>query len=107
MKTLHRKIRHAEEVNNPSLFSYLLEGELSEGENKTKQKNILLTQFQLLLETIKDEEIPFHWRQQCLDHINKPLLLLQRIAANDEEKFEVKKLFHQLKTTSSYLQENL
>jgi len=107
MKTLYRKIRYAEEVNNPALFSYLLE-EVSEGVcNTVEQRDISFTQFQLLLETMSDDQIPNHWRQQCLEHIHKPLFKLQNLAVGEAALQQIKGLFYQLSIKSNELQASL
>ncbi|KAF1070847.1 MAG: hypothetical protein GAK45_00677 [Pseudomonas citronellolis] len=38
--------------------------------------------YQLLLDTCRDVALPWHWRQQCLDHAYRPLNELQRLAVD-------------------------
>lgn len=108
MNTLYRKIRHAEEANNPALFSYLLEEEPSErSSSKLDQRDISLTQFQLLLDTMTDEKVPTHWRQQCLEHIYKPLFRLQHLADGESALQQIQSLFYQLSIKSHAFQASL
>ena len=157
MEALQRKIRYAEEVDNPVLFAHFLDASVTEEINyktadkstnakrlltkdiapekiapekidsetmdvkkidakkispnhiddKAQQRQILLNQFQLLLDTMADESLPVHWRNQCLNHINKPLLGLQRLADCKQSTQQVNSLFYELRVMSYYLQPGL
>lgn len=71
---LHQKIRRAAEPDNPKLIhqflNYRLVATMMDREAYREQ---LVSQFQLLLETIADECLPAHWRCQCLDNIYRPI----------------------------------
>lgn len=116
MDVLRRKIRYAEEADNPLLFSHFLSIDFntpidnhSDGEHKqcivtkAKQRACLLAQFELLLVTLSDQSIPMHWRLQCLDHINKPLFTLQRLVDDEDSAEQVKGLFIELKMINQSL----
>ncbi|WP_160061454.1 hypothetical protein [Psychromonas sp. L1A2] len=114
MDALHRKIRYAEEADNPLLFSHFLSTHFNvELDNtgtheqcivtKTEQRSCLLAQFELLLVTLSDQSIPMHWRLQCLDHINKPLFTLQRLVDDENSAEQVRDLFTELKMINQSL----
>jgi len=120
MDALHRKIRYAEEADNPLLFSHFLSTDFNNdidnhgaGEHeqciatKAKQRSCLLAQFELLLVTLSDQSIPMHWRLQCLDHINKPLFTLQRLVDDEDSAEQVKGLFIELKMINQSLLHSL
>ncbi|MEL0659286.1 hypothetical protein V6255_09045 [Psychromonas arctica] len=118
MDALHRKIRYAEEVDNPLLFSHFLSTDFNadidnDGYHeqclvtKIEQRACLLAQFELLLVTLSDQSIPMHWRLQCLDHINKPLFTLQRLVDDEDSAEQVKGLFTELKMINQSLLHSL
>lgn len=108
VEELQRKIRKAEEPNNPALIAdYLcLEGDCNADSVQQKRKRYL-KQYNLLLDTIADECIPSHWRCTCLDHIYHPLLALKRLAKCNISKRQVRSLFYELNVTGQYLQPSL
>jgi len=108
MKTLYRKIRYAEESDNPLLFVHFLELEFCKGNcNLAYQRQRLISQFQLLIDTMSDELLPVHWRKQCLDNIHQPLFKLQRLVNSDESAQQVKALFYELRIMSQYIKPGL
>lgn len=118
MDVLRRKIRYAEEADNPLLFSHFLSTDFNtdidnDGKQeqcivtKAKQRACLLAQFELLLVTLSDQSIPMHWRLQCLDHINKPLFTLQRLVDDEDSAEQVKGLFIELKMINQSLLHSL
>ncbi|MBO1255677.1 hypothetical protein J3L16_08275 [Alteromonas sp. 5E99-2] len=107
METLHRQIRYAENVENPKLFTQLLN--CGEGNVCCHQQqwHFFLNQFHLLLDTLTDESLPPHWRQQCLDHIYKPLFKLRQLARNDQQNYEINQLYYELRVMSDYVKAGL
>lgn len=105
---LYRKIRSAEDPDNPALILLFLELSLSLADNTVADKRrCLKVQFQLLLDTLADEHLPSHWRCQCLDNIYRPLRELQRIACCRESKQQVRLLMYELRIISCYFQAGL
>lgn len=95
------KIRRAMEPDNPLLLKeYLrIQGDISIEE----KRSLLLSHFNLLLDTAADECLPVHWRTLCFDHIHQPLFALQRIAHSIQNKSELALLFKELRVMGHYL----
>ncbi len=79
LEVLKRKIRRAEEPDNPQLLKeyFSLEQKL---ETPTRLDGLLrlLHQCKLLLDTIEDKTLPPHWRELCLNQVYKPIARLDR-----------------------------
>lgn len=105
---LRRKIRHAEEPDNPALISiYLNQKANSLGASTDARRQHLLVQFQLLLDTIMDTCRPLHWRCLCMDHIHQPIFALKTLADTAESKQHVRTLFHDLRICGEKLQADI
>ncbi len=93
LEILRRKVRRAEEPNNPSLL-----GQFLRLENQAQNSDILgkrarlLRQCELLFDTIEDTEIKAHWRELCLNHLHHPILALGRLADSEARRIEVNRL---------------
>ena len=105
---LQQKIRDAEEPDNPLLIRQYLDLDLPITETGlTGQRQRLVSQCRLLIETIADECLPPHWRCHCLDHIYLPLFALARLADCSQSIQQVRALNHELRVISHYLQPGL
>lgn len=101
--SLQDKIRFALEPENPGLLSeYLSHHAVRNDMTKTKHQQVLEEQFRLLLDTMADECLPVHWRQQCLDHIYMPLSALWRISDTEKNRTQVRQLFSELRIIGNY-----
>lgn len=108
IQSLYQKIRQATEPNNPDLIKQFLDLSLEQVPNSIEdQRNCMLNQYQLLIDTLADEYLPAHWRTQCLDHIYIPLFGLQQLADTNQAQQSVRKLFHELRVTCNYVQAGL
>jgi len=110
LSTLKDKIRYAKEPDNPMLISLWLSAEECHqniDHAKINRQSRYQEQFYLLLEAFADELNPAHWRCICLDNIYKPICSLQRIAKNEQEQIQIKKLLHELSLTSQYFKHSL
>lgn len=58
--------------------------------------------YQVLLETVCDSDIAWHWRELCLDMIHRPLRQLQRFVITDQDAKEYYCLEYELRTLSHY-----
>ena len=95
------KIRCALEPDNPLLVKeYLRIHEVLLIEDK---RALLVSHFNLLLDTAADECLPLHWRTLCFDYIHQPLFALQRIAHSAKNKNELAYLFTELRVMGQYL----
>ena len=106
--TLTQKIRFATEPNNPNIIYQFLNFKFKAGMiNKEANREQLISQFRLLIDTIADELLPSHWRRLCLDNIYRPLHTLHRIADCPNSKQQVLTLTNELRIISHYLQAGL
>ncbi|MDP7593186.1 MAG: hypothetical protein QF552_10935 [Litorilituus sp.] len=107
---LRKKIRFAQEPNNPALITLWLQQE-NDIHLTTQPKKVLRqhyeAQFRLLLETIVDEIVPTHWRRLCLDNIYKPITSLQRIADTEQSKQHIRYLMNELSVSCQYVEHSL
>lgn len=53
-------------------------------------------QLALLLRSIKNVQLPSHWRRACYEVLNKPLLSLQRLATSSEKKRQLTSYYVQM-----------
>jgi len=105
---LYRKIRNAENPNNPELIrQYLTQTPLLEPNTKEACRAHLVKQFKLILDTVADDYLPAHWRCLCLDHIYLPLHALQRLADCKQSKRQLVLLSNELRVISHYFQAGL
>lgn len=58
--------------------------------------------YQVLIETVCDSSVSMHWRELCLDMINRPLMQLKRFVITDHDAKEYYCLEHELRTLSHY-----
>ena len=79
---LQHQVRFGTAPNEPRLLeSYLrLCDECAADGDPLQQTDIYQRAYELLLETICDTSIPWHWRCLCLDHIHRPAFALNRLA---------------------------
>ncbi|WP_133468522.1 hypothetical protein [Paraglaciecola marina] len=98
---LEDKIRFGLEPDNPTLLKKYLRVDNRLLVNQ--KRALLLSHFNLLLDTAADEYLPLHWRTQCYDHIHQPLFSLQRITRSVSEKSELARLFKELRIMGHYL----
>ncbi|MBJ7549921.1 MULTISPECIES: hypothetical protein [Marinomonas] len=64
--------------------------------------NLYKRVYQVLLETVCDAAVPMHWRELCLNAINRPLLQLKRFVITDQDAVEYFRLEHELRALSHY-----
>ena len=78
---LRQAIRMGTHPDSPELISAWI---LAENRNTTDAVHSTWhsakAQFELLLETFCDHLVKEHWRWVCLDHINRPLVMLMQLA---------------------------
>lgn len=99
LEVLRRKIRYAEEPDNPGLLKAFFQLNTPPVEENLLQRRLRLrAQYVLLYATIEDENNPAHWRQTCLNVIYRPLYELQQLANNPLSRDDVSLLFTQLKS---------
>lgn len=104
---LWRKIRFAKEPDNPALIDHYLDIDTCRLKSFQAQKDHYECQFRLLLETVADELVPAYWRCCCLDHINKPLLKLNRLSKDARHQNYLCKLKYELNMTCHYVLQGL
>lgn len=117
LSELRRKIRFAEEPDNPALIGQWLatdhccqqQSDLSRrGINpcqnctRTQQYQHYEQQFRLLLETLEDELLPKNWRCSCLDQIYKPLAHLRQLCDTTYCSAQLNRLIWELRISSHY-----
>lgn len=108
LEQLRRKIRNAEEPDNPALIQQWIGMESAPcGSPSEHRRRICISQFNLLLEVIADDCLPVHWRNACLDNINRPLYTLQHLADDYQSEAKVRHLFYELRVISHYFQNAL
>lgn len=108
INVLRHKIRHGEEVDNPSLV--LIWFSMEEATTSTCKQaawSLYVAEYRLLLDTLSDDMLAGHWRLWCLDNIYKPLSALSRLVGSDEQKQELEKLFYELRVTSQFFKPGL
>lgn len=94
VEVLRRKIRLAEEPDNPGLLRELFALDVGLGRDTVGQKRArVLRQFHLLCETVEDVKIADHWRELCLNYLYRPLYTLQQLSTCEASKEELKALF--------------
>ncbi|MFV0276929.1 MAG: hypothetical protein ACK5HY_07065 [Parahaliea sp.] len=100
LEVLKRKIRYAEEPDNPSLIKrfFQLDTPTTADETLLQRRLRLRGQYVLLFETIEDGNNPRHWRQTCLNVIYRPLYELQILANSNISKQDVSLLFTRLRS---------
>ena len=103
MQILAFKVRYAKEPDNPGLISHWLALERCVDKCYQPQREHYERQFRLLLDAIADELLPGHWRRCCLDNINRPLSVLQRLSAAPEHRTYMQTLNYELNVTSHYV----
>lgn len=98
LECLKRKIRRAEEPNNPKVLDdfFTLDKKHRRHDLLGRRENAF-AQFNLLLSTVKDESLPSYWREHCLNVIYFPLAVLKQLANCEESLAEVNYLYHQLR----------
>ncbi|TQV87133.1 hypothetical protein [Aliikangiella coralliicola] len=103
-KTLETIIRYGKQPNSPTLLYHYLR--LGEQQAKTKsefaERQMYLGMFNTLMNTICDTCVAYHWRNLCLDHVYKPLFLIERLIKTQADQRQVKQLYRELKTLSHY-----
>ncbi len=98
LEVMKRKIRYAEEPDNPSVLRHYFHLDTPAADETLLQRRLRLrAQYVLLYETIGDAANPRHWRQICLDVIHRPLYELQQLANSRESRDDVSLLFVQLR----------
>jgi len=102
---LRKKIRYAEEENNPQMLTlwFVAEQALVE-EDLNQLRRLYHAEFYLLLEVITDTLLPNHWRELCLDNIYRPLVELNRLSHCQSSKKQLRHLWLELSITSNYFQ---
>lgn len=81
---LGHKIRCALEPEEPRLIEYFI----AEGRHLARYAvlpawQVAETTLDLLLDSCRDPILPWHWREQCLDAVWRPLDDLRRISGSD------------------------
>ncbi|PIE43545.1 MAG: hypothetical protein CSA50_04305 [Gammaproteobacteria bacterium] len=101
---LRDKIRHAHEPDNPTLLMTWFDLEESECAQYSPEQRWQRhrSSVELLLDAFADELNPDHWRLLCLDNLARPLGCLQRLARNDRQHREIKRLLQEVSTLSHY-----
>ncbi len=101
--TLRYAVRMGTHPNRPERISAWI---LAENRNTTDAVNstwhAAKAQFELLLETFCDHLVRTHWRWVCLDHINRPLVMLMQLADTPVKKDEVRKMYEALRVISHH-----
>ena len=102
---LRHKIRAAQEPDNPDLIrQWIILGHVSVQAPLELRRRICIDQFYLLLEVVADDCLPTHWRNSCLDHINRPLQALKQLVDDQHSSSMVQRLFYELRVTSHFFQ---
>ena len=102
---LRQKIRAAQEPDNPDLIrQWITLGQASVQAPLELRRRICIDQFYLLLEVVADDCLPAHWRNSCLDHINRTVLTLKQLADDQHSSAMVQRLFYELRVTSHFFQ---
>ncbi|WP_116367809.1 hypothetical protein [Parahaliea mediterranea] len=98
LEVLKRKIRYAEEPDNPAVLRHYFRLDTPPPKETLLQRRLRLrAQYVLLYDTIKDAGNPPHWSQICLDMIHRPLYELRQLANSRESREDVSLLFVQLR----------
>ncbi len=58
--------------------------------------------FNVLLQTVCDKKVAFHWRQTCLDKIYSPLARMKRLIVTYQDARAYFKMEHDLRTLSHH-----
>lgn len=99
LEVLKRKIRYAEEPDNPGLLRDFFQLDAPASDESLLQRRLRLrAQYVLLFSTIEDGNNPPHWRQMCLNVIYRPLYELQQLANNSFAREDVSLLFSRLRS---------
>ncbi|MFV0476370.1 MAG: hypothetical protein ACK5ME_00890 [Parahaliea sp.] len=99
LETIKRKIRFAEEPDNPSLIEHFFTLDSPADRETLLQRRLRLrAQFILLYNTIEDGSNPLYWRQICLNVIYRPLYELRMLADNAITRADVSLLSVQLRS---------
>lgn len=103
LKHIRKTIRHGLKPEQPQLFQlwFNIEDEYVDDQQDSAW-NANINQFRLLLDTFADVIIPPHWRWQCLDHIQRPLLRLSRSISSQSQQQQFRQLLTELRVTSHY-----
>lgn len=104
IKTLRKKIRFAEEPNNPQLICMWLKIEQVKMKNISYEKQWAgyINEANFLLDTLSDELIPAHWRECCLNHIHIPLGCLHRLVSSKKDLLRLNQLMYEVRETSKF-----
>lgn len=87
--SLSLRIRAGQEPDNPRLFRDLLntiEFYNSSHGDIDEMRELYIRFFQLLMDTLSDTCLPWHWRYQCMDYSYRVIILLQRLAVSESHK---------------------
>ena len=105
---LREKVRYAKEENNPEVLTlwFLAEDSLV-NDTVNQRRQLYQAQFYLLLEVMTDSLLPPHWRELCLNNINRPLIELNRLSHCQPSKKKLRDLWLELSITSQYFQGSL
>lgn len=101
---LQHQIRYATSPDSPELIGVWLR--MTQDASKTLSAKNRRAQhraeFRLLLDTYCDELLPTHWRDTCLNAINRPLVALNGLSQSADHQKEIKALLNELRVTSHF-----
>lgn len=97
-RSLKEKIRKGREPDNPSIIDSYLRLDIGPSTETSAEKRVRhFSQVALLLDTIEDRSLPEHWRETCLNYINKPLAALCLDVCDRDSKLEINQLFARIR----------
>lgn len=103
-QTLSQLTRSGEQPDACHLLTEYLDltQALSIGQNRTCQLQLYYIVYTDLLEAICDPLVSRHWRENCLNHLFQPILVLNRLACTEPLKQRVQQLDRQATQLSHY-----
>ena len=91
-------IEHADSPQRHDIFLsyFLLSDQIAAPLDVEQRWTLYLAQLGLLLRSIKNNQLPSHWRRACYEVLNKPLLSLQRLATTTDKKHQLNAYYKQI-----------
>lgn len=101
---LKEKVRHGTDADNPQVLSlwFLNEELLIANLNVSLRWQRYWQQALLLLEVYADDLVPKQWQILCLDNLYRPLMNLQRMACDMQQKQQLKHLIFEIRAIEQY-----